>query len=762
VVDKKDLFQRVRCGGPVFKKNQDHRKFLETPVRHWLRLRFSVKRVFPVCFLKLGRFLVLPVLLPNALWSQDSIPAVFVDTPPKIDGRVVEAVWSKAAMVDKFLQREPDPGEPVSQKTEFFVCYDKNNLYIAAKCYDDPKKIIAKQLEWDANLNYDDKIVIILDTFHDHRNSFWCQLNSVGCVGDAIQSQNGASRNKEWDGLWESKAAINEHGWDVEVKIPFKTLSFHRNQETWGIKFERDIARRSEQSYWPVANPDSYEFQVSDAGHLTGLKGISQGIGLDIRPYALGGVNQRKTEASKYLADSGLDLFYQVAPGIKSALTLNPDFAQTEVDDNQINLTRFPIFYPEKRDFMLDGASYFQFGLEGDRTNDRAKSLVPFFSRRLGLDNDRNPIPVVWGVKASGQAGDWNMGLMDVADKRERGNKNFSVVRISRNFGSQSMIGLIGTSGNAVSDTRNSVFGIDMRLATSKFQGDKNLALSLYGLKSNTSRVSNNDFAFGGEVNYPNDFLSFRMGYIGIERNVQFGTGFIPRNDFRNTYVETGLGPRPRRWGVLQFQVKTAFDYITDTNNRMLNRSVSFTPLGIRFNSGDEFRFQVGNLYEFLPEDDVISSIGVKSGSYSYWQYNLMLSTTQRRDLWILGNYTWGGFYDGNRKTTSIQSGYKISMPLFVGFGLEYTDGTLSTVDFVREVYRLRINFLFSPNITLNNFVQYDNFTKRMGWQSRFRWILKPGNEINLIWNSISLNPFERFEITEGVARAKIQYNYRF
>jgi hypothetical protein len=542
------------------------------------RLKGSVS-IFSVLLI----FMVFLGLQTDALHAQHSIPAVHVDTPPKLDGRVNEAVWSQAAMVDQFIQREPDPGEPVSQKTEFFVCYDKNNLYIAARCYDDPKKIVATQLEWDANLNYDDKIVIILDTFHDHRNSFWCQLNSVGCVGDAIQSQNGVARNK-------------------------------------------DIARRSEQSYWPVANPDSYEFQVSDAGHLVGLKGITQGIGLDLRPYGLGGMNRKKGEGDDYLADSGLDMFYQITTNIKSALTLNPDFAQTEVDDSQINLTRFPIYYPEKRDFMLDGAGYYQFGLEGDRTNDRAKSLVPFFSRRLGLDDDRNPIPIVGGVKVSGQAGGWNIGLMDAADRREGGNKNFMVARISRNFGNQSAVGFIGTAGNAASDAANSVFGIDLKLATAKFRGNKNLAVSLYGLKSNTAGVRHDDFAFGGEVNYPNDFFFLRTGWMGIGRNVHFGVGFIPRNGIRNAYLETGLGPRPRRWGILQYQVKTAFDYITDMNDRLLNRSVSVTPLGIRFNSGDEIRLQASNLYEYLPEDDVISSIGVKAGGYSYWQASAVVA----------------------------------------------------------------------------------------------------------------------------------------
>jgi hypothetical protein len=196
--------------------------------------------------------------------------------------------------------------------------------------------------------------------------------------------------------------------------------------------------------------------------------------------------------------------------------------------------------------------------------------------------------------------------------------------------------------------------------------------------------------------------------------------------------------------------------------NRLLSRDFSISPIGIRINSGDDFSFQVNNQYEYLDEDDVISSIELKSGIYEFSHYQLKLSTAKRRNIWSTIQYNWGDFYNGHQKTISIQSGYKISVPLFTGFDLSYTNGVLSGIEFIREVYRAKIDMLFTPRITFNNFIQYDNFTKTMGWQSRFRWILKPGNEINLVWNSISEDPFERFGIAESAARAKFQYNYRF
>jgi len=707
-------------------------------------------------------FLFLLSFLTLEIYPQTSIKSVYVGTAPDIDGRIADSEWLKAAVVDSFTQREPDMGEPVSQRTKFFVCYDENNLYIAARCYDDPDLIAAQQLERDASLANDDKIVIILDTFLDKRNAYWFQVNALGCIGDATLSQNGASLNKQWDGLWVGKSSIHDAGWDVEVKLPFKSLAFNPKNDSWGLKLAREIQRRSEISYWPIANVNSYKFQVSDAGLLVGFQGITQGIGLDLRPYGLAGLVQKKGENKEINGDVGLDVFYQITPAIKSALTINTDFAQTEVDDKQINLTRFPLFFPEKRDFFLDGASYFQFGREGDSNNSHSKNLIVFFSRRLGLDNDRNPIPILGGVKVTGQEGNWNIGVMDVVDEREDDFRNFAVARISRNFGTQSYIGMIGTLGNAYSALNNYVMGVDLKLATTTFSGDKNLSFLLYGLKSKTDSISNNDNSFGAEINYPNDFINFRVGYNQIDKNFNAGIGFVPRKDIRNTYLEGGISPRPQRWGILQLHFLASLDYITNMKNQLLTRGIQFQPLGVRFNSGDAVDFQFVHHYDFLSEPDTISSIPLPEGTYQFWEYSAQISSAKRRNLWVALTYRWGGFYNGERNTTAFQSGYKVMIPLLLGFDVEYTEGVLSQIAFTREVYRFRANILFSPEVTLNNFVQYDNYSKKMGWQSRFRWILSPGNELNLVWNSISVDPFERFTITESAARIKFQYNYRF
>ena len=383
-------------------------------------------------------------------FTQPVVDAVRIDSPPVIDGHVAEEVWEKAFLVDKLYQREPNEGAPVSERTEFLVCYDAHYLYFGIKCWDDPEKITAKEMARDVSLGNDDRIQIILDTYLDNRNGYWFQIGPRGSIGDALVSENGAAFNKQWDGLWSGKARITGYGWEAEMAIPFKTLGFNEDNNQWGIKFIRHIMNKLESSYWPEANLNTHRFQVSDAGILDGIENITQGIGLDISPYLVTGLDTKRSEKNDKKLTGGVDLFYQITPSLKSSLTINTDFAETEVDDRQINLTRFSLHFPEKRDFFLDGANYFQFGIEGDDRSPVSKRIIPFFSRRMGLDENGAPIPINYGAKLAGQFKKWNIGMLHINDNREEGINNFSVARITRNLGKQSSVGLIGDRKSVV------------------------------------------------------------------------------------------------------------------------------------------------------------------------------------------------------------------------------------------------------------------------------------------------------------------------
>ena len=709
---------------------------------------------------------VLLLISSCALYSA-TVRAVRVEGPPKIDGRIDDAAWQRAAVVSEFVQREPYIGEPVSQETMVYICYDRDNLYFGFICHDEPRKITAKEIARDAALPNDDKVVIMLDTFLDRRNSYWFEINPRGSKGDALFSQNGAVMNKDWDGIWRGRSTINEQGWATEVAIPFKTLNFHPTRTTWGIKFTRDIQHKAEKAYWPVANLNTHEYQISDAGDLVGLAGVSQGLGLDLRPFALGGMDRKRGGSGQFDGDAGLDIFYQLSPGLKSVLTVNTDFAQTEVDDRQVNLTRFQLFFPEKRDFFLDGSNYFQFANEAEQQKPK---LITFFSRRIGLNARGAPIPIIAGGKITGQSGSWNFGLLDVIDEREPGRQNFAVARVSRNFGEQSALGAIGTAGNAGSEIHNTVVGADLKLATSTLNGDKNLIYYLYGLRSSTEGLSGRDMAFGSEISYPNDLLNFTAGYLQIDENFAAGIGFVPRSNIRNSYGTLGFSPRPNKWGIMQVQIGAEFDYITNITNRLLTREIEFEPIGFRFLSGEEVSFEFTKKYEALESDfNIHESFIIPAGTYDFSRQALRASSAQWRRLWAEMDYEWGEFWNGKADQIELAAGYKVSVPVALELEFEHNNVRLPEGAFTVDVYRINFDLLFSPRLTLKSFVQYDDESRRAGWQSRLRWILKPGNEILFAWNSLWSDPMERmnphlkdFTLAQSATRLKINYNYRF
>lgn len=704
------------------------------------------------------------VLLFQAATAQKVIQAIRVETPPEIDGFVNEEVWNQAFAVDEFYQREPNEGEPVSEKTIFYTCFDENYIYFAVKCWDDPEKITAKEMARDVSLGNDDRVQIILDTYLDKRNGYWFQIGPRGSIGDAIVSENGAAFNKQWDGLWTGKAKILDYGWEAEIAIPFKTLGFDKNSSKWGIKFIRNIVNKLETDYWPEANLNTHKFQVSDAGILDGLENITQGIGLDISPYLVTGMDTKKGEKNDPKLTGGVDLFYQITPSLKSSLTINTDFAETEVDDRQINLTRFSLHFPEKRDFFLDGANYFQFGIEGDRESPVAQRIIPFFSRRMGLDENGSPIAINYGAKLTGQVDNWNIGLMHINDNRETGINNFSVARVTRNLGKQSSVGIIGTYGNTLENATNLVTGADLKLSTSTFQGNKNISFFLFGLKSNTKNTKENDATWGAQFVYPNDLIRARLGYHEIGRNFIAGMGFVPRTNIRETYGELEFGPRPNKWGIMQIQFGGEFSMISNLETREKEtREIKLKPLGFRFLSGEQLSYSLVNQYEMLPGDfNIFKDFIIPQGKYEWWYHLIELETKGARNIWGEASYGFGDFYTGYRKDIIVKANWKIAVPFFVGGAVTRSDVDLPEGNFTANIYQVNANILFSPDITLYNYFQYDNASKSAGWQSRFQWILKPGNEIILAWNSNFLKPDGKIFMAESAIRLKLKYNIRF
>lgn len=699
----------------------------------------------------------------GSLYGQNSVPAVRIDAAPVINGILDDEVWGKAQPITEFYQREPNPGMPVSEKTEVYILYDHAHLYFGFRCYDDPSRITAKEMARDISLGNDDRVQVIIDTHGDRRTAYWFQIGPRGSIGDAIVSDNGAYLNKEWDGLWTAKAKILDYGWEAEISIPFKTLGFDRSNTQWGLKLIRNIIRKLEASYWPEANINTHRFQVSDAGVLDGLHDITQGVGLDISPYFVGGLDAKRGEANDHHVNGGVDVFYQITPGLKSSLTINTDFAETEVDDRQINLTRFNIHFPEKRDFFLDGANYFQFGLETEQESPVAKRIIPFFSRRIGLDASNSPIPVNYGGKLVGQFNNWNIGMLHINDDRGDQNKSFTIARVTRNLFRQSSVGVIGTMGNAIGEASNLLAGADIKLASSTFAGNKNISLLMFGSKSSTKDVEGKDASWGAQFNYPNDFLRLRLGYHEVGKNFNAGVGFVPRVGIRESYGEVMAGPRPGRYGILQVLTGVSFDRITNDEGMTESREISVTPLKIRFTSGEELTLSLNNQQERLIRDfPIFRDVVIPMDSYQWWYKGIRIKTKGSRPVWGESVYQWGDFYAGNKSDIIASVNWKVAVPLFLGGKLQSSHVKLPQGDFNARIYQASVNFLFSPEITLNNYIQYDNASETAGLQSRFQWIVMPGNEIILVWTSRYNQPHGDWMVNESSARIKLKYNIRF
>ncbi len=408
-----------------------------------------------------------------------------------IDGSLDEEAWRTAPPIGEFTQRQPDTGKPPTERTEVILLHDSNNLYIGVMCYDsDPRRVLGSQMARDASLNSDDRIEIVLDTFRDQRNAFYFATNPAGALVDGLVFANGQSAN-EWDATWIVRTKRTDRGWSAEFAIPFKSLSFPSTRSVWGFNISRTVQRKLEETRWASARLDLQFLQVSEAGQITNLQGLTQGIGLDVRPF-LGGrwlyLDQEKRGTTS--AKPGLDLFYNFTPSLKLTTTVNTDFGETEVDARQINLSRFSVLFPEKRSFFLEDAGVFSFASTGPPVPGgipaTGADIYPFFSRQVGLLGGEE-VPIDVGVKLTGKTGRTDIGVLDVRTRKISAvsAKNLAIGRVRANMLQQSYVGAIVTNGNPASPADSSTAGVDVRLATSDFLSkSRNFVLIAEGLRS--------------------------------------------------------------------------------------------------------------------------------------------------------------------------------------------------------------------------------------------------------------------------------------
>jgi hypothetical protein len=674
----------------------------------------------------------------------------------RVDGRFDESAWRSALSIGPLRQREPLEEADASEETDVRLIYDDHALYIAAECRDrTPRGIVATQLTRDAELDVDDYIMIVLDPFLDHRNGFFFQVNPSGARTDGQVSNNAEELNSDWDGIWSAAARRTESGWQAEIAIPFKTLRFKPEQTTWGLNVERQIKRQNEVNRWSGPRLDVWIGNLAEAGRLEGLDGLQQGRGLDIRPY--GGARNENGDPA---AAGGFDLFKSITTGLNASLTINTDFAETEADARQINLTRFPLFFPEKRAFFLEGNGVFDVaGLAG---ND---DLLPFFTRRIGLLSERE-IPIAAGAKVVGRHGDYNIGVVDVQtrdlDDSPLTGQNLLSARVSRNILHQSWIGGIVTHGNPSGTGDNTLVGADARFATSTFHG-KNLSLDLFALRTSDEETALADYAGGFKIDYPNDDWDVALTWKQIGSAFKPRLGFVPRNGIRKTNLGVVRGVRPGRWGIRQLQFELRPEYITNLENRVENWLILASPLNLRTESGDQFEWRYVPQFERLDAPfEIAGRMMVAPGSYRTDRYGFELETASKRPWVVELEVEHGGYYTGTRRDIQIGIGLKPNTHVLLELETQHNVVDLPGGAFSTLVHTARVDYNFTPNVSWANLVQYDNESRIAGVQSRFRWILKPGNDLFVVLNRGWFRRFDgAYEPSFNRESVKLQYTVR-
>jgi len=696
----------------------------------------------------------------------------------RIDGVLSEPAWRSEPGIATFIQVEPRSGEAPTDATKVWLAYSKDALYVAVRCEDArPGAIVATEMRRDAQIDENDHVAFILDTYHDHRNAYYFATNAAGALVDGRITENRDAAT-EWDGIWMVRTSIDERGWSAEFEIPFKTIGFDPRVRDWGFNISRYVARGRESSRWASPSLDVQLSHVSRAGTLTGLEGLTQGVGLDVKPYGIAGVTRDRAASEPWegTADAGADIFYRITSNLISSTTINTDFAETEADARQVNLTRFPLFFPEKRGFFLEDAGIFEFAQSAERQGPPGMGgggdLIPFFSRRIGLLRG-DEVPILVGEKLTGKIGRFDVGLLDVqtreltrGDSRIAPSRNLAVARVKANFGNQSYVGAIFTNGDPAGEASNQLGGVDLKLATSNFMGrGKNLSLMLFGSKTRTSGVEGRDTAYGGEVSFPNDLVSLSQKWIEIGEHYNPALGFVPRRGVRITSTSAEYRPRPDIAGVRQLSFEFEYsDYYSLVHRASETREIALTPFQAFFHSGEMVEYEFGWNRERLFEPwDVTEGVELPTGVYEFSRHAVSAMTSEGRPLSARVELGTGSFFSGTRRSVAGEFTWRKDRHVTAALELERNWLSLKEGDFDTTLVMFRFDAAFTPFVSLSNFVQYDSESKNIGLQSRFRWILRPGNELFLVLNhGWEENQFDRFASTQSRVRLKVNYTLRF
>jgi len=690
-----------------------------------------------------------------------------------LDGRLDEEFWNNTEAATEFLMMEPVEGLPASERTVVRVAFDSQYLYIAARMYDsEPEKIKAYQRRRDQSLLTDDRFTFILDTYNDQRSAYYFEINPLGLMSDALlRIGQGTTLIPAWNGIWRAWVHKDTEGWSAEIRIPFMTLNFDPGAEVWGINFLRTIRRKNEEVLWSGHRRNQGILRPQNAGKLTGLSGINQGLGLEAIPYGIvTEVRQRQDpespKESEVRYNAGGELNYNITPNLKAGITLNTDFAETEVDDRQINLTRFPLFFPERRPFFLEGSNIFQFAPSSNPN--------PYFSRRIGLEDGR-PIPIRYGARMIGRVKNTDVGFLHVrtGESQENSGESFTVGRVVQNFAGESTIGVMYTRRDTDDDpldTRQTL-GADLGLNTSRFLGNKNLQFEAFFV-GHTETDFNDSSSFmdrtvrGARINFPNQPWDAHVSYREFGINYDPAVGFAPRVGFRRLQPSITYNPLIGKSSIIrELSWQYYFEYLMEMDWRPATVNHRIRLLGVRFETGDVIQFQALHNFEYLDRPfDILrdEQFVIPAGDYTNTGYNVILQTAGFRRLGGIVTFERSGFWTGNQTMISADMFFRPFIGLNMTASWVHTQIRLQEGEFDTHLFRLVTAYDFSPWVSMNFNIQYDNVTQYLGTNSRFAWIISPGNTLFLVYNHNWQNYLDRMVSMEASTNVKLAYTFRF
>jgi len=704
-----------------------------------------------------------------------TLRATCLTEPIVLDGKLDEPVYSQVKAITDFIQQEPNEGEPGTEKTEAWIFFDNLNFYVAVRCWDShPERMVANEMRRDnGNIPQNENISMVVDTDYDRRNGFYFAVNPLGALRDQAVGDEGESNNIDWNTVWDAKVSSFDQGWTLEMAIPFKSLRFRNaGPQVWSFNLRRTVAWKNERQYLaPIAAAHQARgvFRFSDAATLIGVEVPGSNRTLEIKPYGVSSLTTDQTADQPFSnhpgADYGLDAKYGVTQGLIADFTYNTDFAQIEEDEQEVNLTRFSLFFPEKRDFFLEGQSIFAFG--GVRQQSGGSSTRPgssntdltpvmFFSRRIGLTEEGiDPIRV--GGRLTGRAGRYRIGALNIQTRGIEANNNslfpatnFSVLRIRRDVLRRSDIGVIATYRNTSPTegaSSNMVFGFD-----GNFAFYENLRLNAYYAVSRTTleqggRTGGDDSSYTGKFDYAADRYGLVLEHLYVGENFQPELGFLPRDAFRRNFVQARFSPRPRSIeAIRQVWWQGEFDYITDPGGRPETKRFQ-GQFRIDFENADQARVEYTKTFEALPEEfEIADGVILPVDTYRFQDVNFLYTFGAPRPVPSTISFRTGSFFNGDRQEATFKGRVELSPKFSVEPRLSLNWVDLPEGAFTTRLISARLNYTFTPRMFVSSLIQYNTSSDSLSSSVRFRWEYEPGSDFFVVYSEgrdeLSVDPF--------------------